>query len=275
MSIEIKENRNQGDLKTMKRSRLKGRPKKKRETVLGDKNGSHRGELEDKRYSLRKRKRVKILDDSDAELEFGPPKAKKTLLVDKGLQTGANGAERETERATENQENSSPILKQNWRSRCGRKRKYFGEQSIRQGATKRERKRFNIISKAFEELRNVLPKEQINNDAKLSKFATLTLATKYISFLANALQSKDKMETLRNELNDGVVFRCESPLHSDSGCSSGPGLSEDELYTGDFTDILCAEEENVDGTTYFYDEFMPRFLEGSLVRRGNGMDEMC
>ena len=274
MSVEIKGNRNQGDPNTTKRSRLRGRPKKKREAVLGDKNGSHRGELEEKRYSLRKRKRVKILDDNGAKLEFEQPKAKKTQSVDDGLKTGENGAEREIKKTKENQENSSPILKQNWRSRCGRKRKYFGEQSIRQGATKRERKRFNIISKAFEDLRNVLPKEKVNKDAKLSKFATLTLATRYISFLANALQSKDKMETLGNELNDDVVFRCESPLQSDSGCSSGPGLSEDELYTGDFTDILCAEEENVDGTTYFYDEFMPHSSEGSLASCGNGMDEI-
>lgn len=266
MSEEIEESQKQVDQITTKRSRLRGRPRKKAETVLGDKNGSHRGEVEEKRYSLRKRKRVKVLDDSGIETDSEQTKTKKAQLVDEGLNKGQNGTETEPERGRENEENSSPILKQSWRSRCGRKRKYFGEQSIRQGATKRERKRFNIISTAFEELRKVLPKEQVSDDAKLSKYATLTLATKYISLLADALNSTDKMEALRKELNESGVFRCESPLQSDSGCSSGHGLSEDELYTGDFTDILCAEEENENGTTYFYNDFVPHSLEGSPAR---------
>ena len=217
------------------RSGLKG----KKDIVLSDKNGNH--VCERSRYALRKRKHGKLITDCEQDITEKKAKRKKDLknFVIVKKQDEKCG-----------QENSSPILKKNWRSRCGRKRKYFGHDSVRQGATRRERSRFNNIQKAFEELRNVIPKAQHPKDGKLSKYATLKLATTYISLLTNALESSEKMDEVWQSLTTCGLAEYGSNDQSDACYSSGSGLSDDELFKGDFTDILHAAEENEGSNVY-------------------------
>ena len=206
------------------------------EVVLMDKNESHVCEPSEARYALRKRKYEKLVLDSENGF-----KENAAQRIDNGTESIA---------ATEhhkkgNQENTKPSPQNSWRSRCGRKRKYFGQDSIRQGATKRERNRFGIIQEAFDELRKAIPKEQQPTDGKLSKFATLKLATAYISLLAEALEVAETID----EANDLATLevlgynRYDDSGQSETLSSSRPKLRDDEIYTGDFTDILHAAEE--------------------------------
>ncbi|XP_065062760.1 mesoderm posterior protein 1-like [Rhopilema esculentum] len=155
-------------------------------------------------------------------------------------------------------ENLSPGTKQSWRSRCGRKRKYFGYTSARQGATKRERNRFNTISSALDELRKVIPQAQHPVDGKLSKFATLKLACTYISLLTNALCSEEKMVEVGQEMGiSHVPSHCRfTECEKDSQINSG--LSEDELFIGDFTDVLLVDDDQE--TVSIYDQLTKHSL---------------
>ena len=207
------------------------------EVVLMDKNENHVCEARKARYALRKRKYTKLVLESENGYK----------------ENAAQRLDNVTESSTDtehhekgNQENSKPSSQNSWRSRCGRKRKYFGQDSIRQGATKRERNRFGIIQGAFDELRRAIPKEQQPKYGKLSKFATLKLATAYISLLADALQVREAID----EANDLATLemlgykRYDEASQSEAFSSTRSKLRDDEIYTGDFTDILHAAEES-------------------------------
>ena len=61
---------------------------------------------------------------------------------------------------------------------------------FRNGATLRERNRMHILNDAFDDLRKIVPKTNLNNEhQRLSKIATLRLAIHYISALTRLLQS--------------------------------------------------------------------------------------
>ena len=60
---------------------------------------------------------------------------------------------------------------------------------FRNGATLRERNRMHILNDAFDELRKMVPKSNMNEHQRLSKIATLRLAIHYISALTRILQS--------------------------------------------------------------------------------------
>ena len=69
-----------------------------------------------------------------------------------------------------------------------RTRRYPHLRSNRDCATVRERNRMHTLNRAFEQLRNVIPKSNHDREAKLSKIATLRLAIHYISVLASILE---------------------------------------------------------------------------------------
>ena len=204
------------------------------EDVLLDKNTNYICKRSKPWYALRKRKPSKFKSDSTVDCKEKAPN---------GQEDSSKDISEEENRLQGNQENSNPSSKKCWRSRCGRKRKYFGQDSIRQGATKRERNRFNIIQDAFEELRKVIPKEQYPKEGKLSKFATLKLAIAYISLLGNALEAAEKMDDT-NHWCALKVQECEDSAQNDKARYTMSRLDDDELFTGDFTDILRAAEEN-------------------------------
>ncbi len=137
------------------------------------------------------------------------------------------------------------LKKQNWRSRCGRKRKYFGQASARQGATSRERNRFQGMKKALEALKQLIPNAQKPTYGKLSKYATLKLAARYIAVLTDALQSIKKMEgDCRSERHRPV---CSQGSEESETTNRVFRLDEDELFTGDFSDIMfddCDKDES-------------------------------
>lgn len=54
-------------------------------------------------------------------------------------------------------------------------------------ATRRERNRMALVNAAFDELRRVVPKPNLTDQHRLSKIATLRMATKYIVALTNIL----------------------------------------------------------------------------------------
>ena len=60
---------------------------------------------------------------------------------------------------------------------------------FRNGATIRERNRMHILNDAFDDLRKIVPKTNLNEHQRLSKIATLRLAIHYISALTKILQS--------------------------------------------------------------------------------------
>ena len=206
-----------------------------------------------KRPKHQKRKREKDLDSSpqtnhkdtnaEAACTIEPPNCNKRARTDE---------------ATEEEDYLISSSKQNWRSRCGRKRKYFGEASARQGATTRERNRFQGMAQAFEALREVIPEAQRSSYRKLSKFSTLKLAITYISVLSEALDSTEKMEQWQsqgdwlNGIASQAAERNDANVSSDSG--SSPGMSEDELYTGDFTDLLFADGEKCEEIVDMFNE---------------------
>ena len=60
---------------------------------------------------------------------------------------------------------------------------------FRNGATIRERNRMHILNDAFDDLRKIVPKTNLNEHQRLSKIATLRLAIHYISALTKILQN--------------------------------------------------------------------------------------
>jgi hypothetical protein len=60
---------------------------------------------------------------------------------------------------------------------------------FRNGATLRERNRMHILNDAFDDLRKMVPKTNLNEHQRLSKIATLRLAIQYIGALTNILES--------------------------------------------------------------------------------------
>jgi hypothetical protein len=60
---------------------------------------------------------------------------------------------------------------------------------FRNGATLRERNRMHILNDAFDDLRKMVPKNNLNEHQRLSKIATLRLAIQYIGALTNILES--------------------------------------------------------------------------------------
>ena len=83
-----------------------------------------------------------------------------------------------------------------------RLRRYPHLRSNRDCATVRERNRMHKLNRAFEELRNVIPRESQEGEEKLSKIATLRLAIHYISVLGNILKqysSEDDSEKDEDE----------------------------------------------------------------------------
>ena len=78
-------------------------------------------------------------------------------------------------------------------SRCfkdtAKHKKYAHARSSRDCATARERNRMHLLNRAFDELRKVIPRSSYDGSGeKLSKIATLRLASHYISVLSNILQ---------------------------------------------------------------------------------------
>lgn len=212
-----------------------------KEAVLATKNGNHVWERSKEEFELRKRRsadsqHAKETDSSLSDID-----------------------ERKLSEGISDEENTKPFANKKWRSRCGRKRKYFGHASERQGATRREHKRFRIIQEAFEDLRQVIPKAHLPKYGKLSKYATLKLAATYISLLSNELASSDKMDNIRQDLNAFEASGHGNQYQSDTSCSSASGISENELFKGDFTDILCAAEDG-EGAD-FNDEIFRHILE--------------
>ena len=63
------------------------------------------------------------------------------------------------------------------------------DESMRTGATVRERNRMHMLNDAFDALRKVVPKSNLSEHQKLSKIATLRLAIHYISALSSTLKS--------------------------------------------------------------------------------------
>ena len=61
---------------------------------------------------------------------------------------------------------------------------------VRIGATVRERTRMHMLNDAFDELRKVVPQQNLGDHQKLSKIATLRLAIQYISSLMGTLQKE-------------------------------------------------------------------------------------
>lgn len=55
------------------------------------------------------------------------------------------------------------------------------------------------LNRAFEELRNVIPKESYDGEEKLSKIATLRLAIHYINVLENILEQDSGDEGEKDE----------------------------------------------------------------------------
>ncbi|CAC5408270.1 unnamed protein product [Mytilus coruscus] len=60
---------------------------------------------------------------------------------------------------------------------------------VRECATERERNRMHQLNDAFDSLRQVVPKTNLNDQQKLSKIGTLKLAIQYISALTNVLRT--------------------------------------------------------------------------------------
>ncbi|XP_052776650.1 class A basic helix-loop-helix protein 15-like [Mya arenaria] len=60
---------------------------------------------------------------------------------------------------------------------------------VRIGATVRERSRMHMLNDAFDELRKVVPRQNVGDHQKMSKIATLRLAIQYISSLMFTLQN--------------------------------------------------------------------------------------
>ncbi|KAK3090276.1 hypothetical protein FSP39_010580 [Pinctada imbricata] len=56
-------------------------------------------------------------------------------------------------------------------------------------ATERERNRMHMLNDAFDELRKVVPKQNLSDHQKLSKIATLRLAIHYIAALVSTLRN--------------------------------------------------------------------------------------
>ena len=204
------------------------------EVILVDKRGDHVCKRSKPRYVLRKRRQDRLVLDSEQDSEEKIAKRSDDL--------SDSGTDKEHQEKG-NQENSRPISENSWRSRCGRKRKYFGQESIRKGATNRERNRFNAIQEAFEELRKVIPKEQHPKVGRLSKFATLKLATAYITMLGNALEGTEKIDEM-NQWGTLKVLEHKNSSQDDSILNRRSELGNEELYIGDFTDILYATDEN-------------------------------
>ena len=137
----------------------------------------------------------------------------------------------------------------NGKSKCGRKRKYFGETAIRQGATRRERNRFQSLNSAFESLRNVIPKGQHFSHQKLSKAATLRLAAKYISLLTDALNSHDlNTSTSSSDSLCGLVEDHEISSPPCSPNSTGTSASSEKENAEDLKHLLI---ENIDTDAIF------------------------
>lgn len=204
------------------------------EAILMDKRDNHVCTRSKSRYVLRKRRRDELVSDSEQGSE--------EKIVRRPVDSSESRADKEhLEKG--NQENSRPISENSWRSRCGRKRKYFGQDSIRKGATNRERNRFNAMQEAFEELRKVIPKEQQPKIGRLSKFATLKLATAHIKMLENTLEGTDRLDEM-NQWSTLKVLEHKNTSQDGTVINRRSELSNDELYIGDFTDILCAAEEN-------------------------------
>ena len=212
-----------------------------KETVLGAKYGNTPC-MKRSKYNSSRRKRdiTDGLQISHVSKRSMQPKGRVKKCENKGNRRDNDADE----------ENFSPGTKQSWRSRCGRKRKYFGYISARQGATKRERNRFNTISNALDELRKVIPQAQHPVDGKLSKFATLKLACTYISLLTNALHSEAKMVEVHQELGmSHVPSHCRF-TESENDSQINSQLSEDELFIGDFTDVLLVDDDQETASIY-------------------------
>jgi hypothetical protein len=69
-----------------------------------------------------------------------------------------------------------------------RHRKYIHLRSSRECATARERSRMHSLNDGFDELRKVIPKTNYSGEEKLSKIATLRLASHYIAALSRILE---------------------------------------------------------------------------------------
>ncbi|XP_048761867.1 neurogenic differentiation factor 1-like [Ostrea edulis] len=76
---------------------------------------------------------------------------------------------------------------------------------VRHGATVRERNRMHMLNDAFDELRKVVPKNNLGEHQKLSKIATLRLAIRYISSLTKTL--KDAGVEVRIVKSSGITDR--------------------------------------------------------------------
>ncbi|CAF1084627.1 unnamed protein product [Didymodactylos carnosus] len=66
--------------------------------------------------------------------------------------------------------------------------------------TVRERNRMHALNEAFDELRKVVPKSNLNDHQRLSKIATLRLAIHYISALTSILQSSGSLKAIDRTL---------------------------------------------------------------------------
>ncbi|XP_060076773.1 pancreas transcription factor 1 subunit alpha-like [Ylistrum balloti] len=93
----------------------------------------------------------------------------------------------------------------------------------RSAANQRERRRMKSINDAFDILRDSIP-TSVNADRRLSKVDTLKLAIRYISYLADMVEtsseySQDSHYSKSNRPQEKVIVRC----HFDDYASSSDG----------------------------------------------------
>lgn len=83
----------------------------------------------------------------------------------------------------------------------------------RNTANKKERRRTQSINNAFSELRDCIP--NVPTDTKLSKIKTLRLATSYISYLLEVLNSNDPvLESFKADLSSHANKKAHSTYYS-------------------------------------------------------------
>ncbi|XP_021346711.1 neurogenic differentiation factor 1-like [Mizuhopecten yessoensis] len=75
------------------------------------------------------------------------------------------------------------------RNSSSQKTKEVPADTVREGATERERLRMHSLNDAFDSLRRVVPKSNLSDHHKLSKIATLRLAIHYIAALGGILKN--------------------------------------------------------------------------------------
>lgn len=84
---------------------------------------------------------------------------------------------------------------------------------LRNTANKKERRRTQSINNAFSDLRDCIP--NVPSDTKLSKIKTLRLATSYISYLMDVLDSEDpETDGFKADLSAHTTRRSSATQHA-------------------------------------------------------------